>query len=94
VLFALGHGVHQPCGQAAVVGPFPAHAGAASALAGFVSAAVAFALGLWLGHAIDGTVFPLTLTQGVMALATSVVAWTLVQRHGEMVAKDAREGSA
>ena len=91
ILFALGHGVHQPCGQAAVVGPFPAHAGAASALAGFVSAAMAFVLGLWLGHAIDGTVFPLTLTQGVMALATSIVAWTLVQRHGEMTAKDVRK---
>ena len=82
-LFAIAHGVHQPCGQAAVVGPFPAHAGAASALAGFSTAVLAFALGLWLGQAIDGTVYPLTLTQGAMALLTALVAWTLVQRHGE-----------
>lgn len=84
VLFAFAHGIHQPCGQAAVVGPFPAHAGAASALAGFATAALAFVLGLWLARAIDGTVYPLTLTQGLMALLTALVAWTLVQRHGEM----------
>ena len=38
-IYAFGHGIHQPCGQAAVVGPFPQHAGAASALAGFILAA-------------------------------------------------------
>jgi DHA1 family bicyclomycin/chloramphenicol resistance-like MFS transporter len=49
-LFAVGHGVHQPCSQAGAVGPFPDQAGAASALAGFVLAAVAFGIGLWLGR--------------------------------------------
>jgi len=82
-LFALGHGVHQPCAQAAVVGPFPAHAGAASALSGFLTAALAFVLGLWLGQVIGDSVYPLTLTQGLMAVLTALVAWTLVQRHGE-----------
>lgn len=83
MLYAFAHGVHQPCAQAAVVGPFPAHAGAASALAGFLTAALAFALGLWFGQVIGGTVYPLTLTQGMMAVLTALVAWTLVQRHGE-----------
>jgi DHA1 family bicyclomycin/chloramphenicol resistance-like MFS transporter len=81
-VFSFGHGVHQPCGQAAVVGPFPDHAGAASALAGFILAATAVAVGAWLGVAMDGTVRPLTDTVGAMALATALVAWTLVQRHG------------
>ena len=84
MLYAFGHGIHQPCGQAAVVGPFPQHAGAASALAGFILAATAVVLGGWLGFAMDGTVWPLVLTIGAMAAATSAVDWTLVQRHGEM----------
>ena len=82
-LFAFGHGIHQPCGQAAVIGPFPQQAGAASALAGFILAAVAVAVGAWLGVAMNGTVDPLVLTVGAMSAATALVAWTLVQRHGQ-----------
>jgi DHA1 family bicyclomycin/chloramphenicol resistance-like MFS transporter len=82
-IYSFGHGIHQPCGQAAVVGPFPQHAGAASALAGFILAATAVAVGAWLGVAMNGTVYPLVGTVGVMAVATALVAWTLVQRHGE-----------
>jgi DHA1 family bicyclomycin/chloramphenicol resistance-like MFS transporter len=79
-LYAFGHGIHQPCGQAGVVGPFPQAAGAASALAGLVLALVAFGIGLWLGVALDGTVRPLAYGLGFWALLTCVVAWTLVQR--------------
>jgi len=79
-LFAFGHGIHQPCGQAGAVGPFPQMAGAASALAGFVLAITAFGIGLWLGRAMNGTVLPLALGVGFWAVATSTVAWTLVQR--------------
>jgi DHA1 family bicyclomycin/chloramphenicol resistance-like MFS transporter len=80
-LFALGHGIHQPCGQAGAVGPFPRAAGAASALAGFVLALTAFGIGLWLGRALDGTVLPYVLGIGFWSLATTLVAWTLVQRN-------------
>jgi DHA1 family bicyclomycin/chloramphenicol resistance-like MFS transporter len=82
-VYSFGHGIHQPCGQAAVVGPFPQHAGAASALAGFILAATAVAVGAWLGMAMNGTVYPLVMTVGTMSVATALVAWTLVQRHGE-----------
>ena len=82
-LFAFGHGVHQPCGQAGAVAPFPAQAGAASALSGFVLAGGAFVIGLWLGHTLKGDFWPLTLTEGVLALATALTAWTLVRRHGD-----------
>jgi DHA1 family bicyclomycin/chloramphenicol resistance-like MFS transporter len=80
-LFVFGHGLHQPCGQAGAVGPFPRAAGAAAALAGFVLALTAFGVGLWLGRALDGTVLPYALGIGFWSLATTVVAWTLVQRH-------------
>jgi DHA1 family bicyclomycin/chloramphenicol resistance-like MFS transporter len=81
-LFTFAHGIHQPCGQTGAVGPFPHAAGVASALAGFVLAVTAFAIGLWLGVAIDDTVRPMAYTVGFWAVATALVAWTLVQRHG------------
>jgi len=80
-LYSFGHGMHQPCGQAGAVGPFPRAAGAASALAGFVLALVAFAIGLWLGRALDGTVWPLSLGLAFWSTATAAVAWTLIRRH-------------
>jgi MFS transporter, DHA1 family, multidrug resistance protein len=79
-LYAFGHGVHQPCGQAGAVGPFPQAAGTASALAGFALALVATLVGLWLGQALDGSVRPFALTLGFWALLTALVGWTLVQR--------------
>jgi hypothetical protein len=33
---------------------------------------------------MNGTVYPLVLTVGAMSAATALVAWTLVQRHGEV----------
>jgi murein L,D-transpeptidase YcbB/YkuD len=51
------------------------------ALAGFVLALTAFGIGLWLGHALDGTVLPYALGIGFWSVVTATVAWTLVQRH-------------
>jgi MFS transporter, DHA1 family, multidrug resistance protein len=82
-LFALGHGIHQPCGQACAVGPFPEKAGTAASLSGFIVMVVAFAISLWLGSALNGTVYPLTLGLAAFSIGVSVVAWTLVQQHGE-----------
>jgi len=79
-LFIFGHGLHQPCGQAGVVSPFPAAAGAASALAGLMLSLVAFGIGLWLGAALDGSTRPLMLGLCVWSAATALLAWTLVQR--------------
>jgi DHA1 family bicyclomycin/chloramphenicol resistance-like MFS transporter len=81
-LFTFAHGIHQPCGQAGAVGPFPHAAGAAAALAGFVLALTAFGVGRWLGGALDGSVLPYALGVGFWSLATSTVAWTLVRRLG------------
>lgn len=83
-IYCFGHGFHMPCGQAGAVGPFPHKAGAASALAGFIMAGVAFAIGRWLAGALDGTTRPFAYGLAFWALMTCLVAWTLVRRHGAM----------
>ncbi len=82
-LYAIGHGIHQPCGQTGAIGPFPEKAGTAASLSGFVMTLTALAAGLWLGHSLDTTVYPLTLSIGAFSILLALVAWTLVQRHGE-----------
>jgi MFS transporter, DHA1 family, multidrug resistance protein len=82
-LYALGHGIHQPCGQVGAIGPFRDKAGTAASLSGFCMMLTAFFIGLWLGRALNGTVFPLTLGIGAFSVAVATVAWTLVQRHGD-----------
>ncbi len=79
-LYLLGHGQHQPCGQAGVVAPFPAAAGAASALAGLLLALVAFGIGRWLGVALDGTLRPMMFGLAFWSLLTAVIGWTMVRR--------------
>lgn len=87
VLFAVGHGVNQPCGQAGAVGPFPEKAGTAASMSGFLMMLTAFCAGLVLGRSINGTVFPLTLGVGFFGIALAIVAWTLVQRDGDPSAR-------
>lgn len=82
-LYALGHGIHQPCSQAGAVGPFPEKAGTAASLSGFGMSVSAFLVSMWLGKHLDGTVYPMTLGVGVFGVGIALVAWTLVQRHGE-----------
>jgi DHA1 family bicyclomycin/chloramphenicol resistance-like MFS transporter len=84
-LYTLGHGVHQPCGQAGAVGPFPHAAGVASALTGFLLAPVAVAVTLWLGRYLGAGSPPMYFAAlATMAGVTSLVAWTLVRRHGAL----------
>ena len=86
-LYAIGHGIHQPCGQAGAVGPFPDKAGTAASLSGFAMTLSALGVGLWLGATLGQTagdsVYPLTLAIGAISVALAAVAWTLVHRHGE-----------
>jgi MFS transporter, DHA1 family, multidrug resistance protein len=82
-LYVFGHGLHQPCGQAGAVGPFPQMAGVASALAGCVLALAAFAVGSLLGAAMDETLRALGIGMAAAACVTATVAWTLVRWHGQ-----------
>ena len=83
LLFIIGHGIHQPCGQSGAVGPFPQAAGAASALNGFLMMLAVFAMGSWLGSHMDGSVRPLTLGVWFWSALIALSAWTLVQRYGD-----------
>jgi DHA1 family bicyclomycin/chloramphenicol resistance-like MFS transporter len=83
LLFIIGHGIHQPCGQSGAVGPFPHAAGAASAVNGFLMMLAAFAMGSWLGGHMNGTVLPLTLGVWFWSGLIALAAWTLVQKYGE-----------
>lgn len=81
-LYMIGHGVHQPCSQSAVVAPFPLKAGTASALNGFLMMVCAFVMGSWLGQHMD---IPLqALADGLLlwSVVIALLAWTAVQRHG------------
>jgi DHA1 family bicyclomycin/chloramphenicol resistance-like MFS transporter len=82
-LYAMGHGVHQPCGQAGAVGPFPEKAGTAASLTGFLMMLVAFAAGLWLGSRLGSSALPMTGAIGAFSIALALTAWTLVRRDGE-----------
>lgn len=88
-LFMLGHGIHQPCGQSGAVGPFPQAAGVASALNGFMMMLAAFAIGRWLGWALDGSVWPLVHGVALWSVLLAAIAWTLVQRHAPRESTDA-----
>ncbi len=69
--------------QAGAIGPFPDAAGTAASLSGFAMMLTAFAVGILLGHAMNGTVYPLTLGVGVFSACIAAIAWTLVRRHGD-----------
>ncbi len=93
LLFMLGHGVHQPCGQSGAVGPFPEAAGAASAMSGFLMMLTAFFMGGWLGQSLaehPDSVRPLTDGLWFWSVLIALTAWTLVQRHGDTKAPPQR----
>ena len=83
-IYMIGHGVHQPCGQAGSIGPFPDRAGAAAALGGFFVMAFAFAGGLALGRLLSELSWPLTTGIALCSIAVAAIGWTTVQRHGDL----------
>jgi DHA1 family bicyclomycin/chloramphenicol resistance-like MFS transporter len=93
-IFCMGHGIHQPCGQAGAVGPFPEKAGTAASLSGFVMMLSAFLVGIWLGRAFDGTVVPMASCVAVCSVGVAAVAWTMVRQHGEVRAAPVAEAAA
>jgi DHA1 family bicyclomycin/chloramphenicol resistance-like MFS transporter len=81
-LIAVGHGIHQPCGQSGAIVPFGKAAGTASAVNGFVMMIAAFATGAWLSRHLDGSVMPMVMGVWFWTVCIAIIAWTAVQKYG------------
>jgi MFS transporter, DHA1 family, multidrug resistance protein len=84
LIYMLGHGFHQPAGQAGSAAAFPQAAGAASAMAGFLMMVVAFGMGAWIGRVLANDVWPLVAGVSFWSALLVITAWTLVQRYGQL----------
>ena len=80
-LMAIGHGVHQPCGQSGAIGPFGKAAGTAAALNGFSMMLVAFITGAGLSYFSDGSAMPMIWTIWLWSICICIIAWVAVPRH-------------
>jgi MFS transporter, DHA1 family, multidrug resistance protein len=73
-IFMLGHGFHQPCGQAGAMAPFPGQAGQAAAVSGFLITASTFLAGLLASRSnLPASATLVTVMTGLSALVTLVV---------------------
>lgn len=81
-VIAVGHGIHQPCGQTGAIVPFGKAAGTASAVNGFVMMIVAFTTGAWLSRHLDGSVMPMVMAIWFWTICIAIIAWTAVQKYG------------
>lgn len=85
-LFTLGHGIHQPCGQAGAVADLPHVAGRAVAWSGFVMMVVAFAAGQTAAQFIDDAsshgAWPMVVPILLAALSLVALAFGWLPRVG------------
>ena len=79
---AVGHGIHQPCGQTGAIVPFGKAAGTASAVNGFLMMLLAFTTGAWLSKSYDGSVMPMAMGVWFWTACIAAIAWTAVQKYG------------
>lgn len=79
-LYILAHAVHQSCGQAAAMQPFPGSAAKAAALQGTLLPLCAVAVATVLSEPLAHSTFALPVSLGVCALLTATVACIWVQR--------------
>jgi DHA1 family bicyclomycin/chloramphenicol resistance-like MFS transporter len=83
-LYGLSFGIHQACSQAGSVAPFPRMAGVASALNGCITMTTAFLVGGWVSRHMDGSIGVMTYGVLLSTIPLALVAWTLMQKHGEV----------
>ena len=53
---------------------------------GFVMMLTAALVGVWIGASYDGTMVPLAFTVCAASLASALIAFTAVRRHGDVAA--------
>jgi DHA1 family bicyclomycin/chloramphenicol resistance-like MFS transporter len=77
-VYMLGHGFHNPCGQAGAVAPFPAQAGQAAAASGFVLTGIGFLIGQMVTGSARPASETLVVAMACIATALGVVALVAV----------------
>ena len=89
-LYALGHGIHQPCGQSGAVSELPQIAGRAVAWSGFSMMLVAFLVGQTAARFMDDAAsrgaWPMVLPVLGAALVLSVVSFVVLPRLNDPAA--------
>ena len=82
--YCLGHGIHQPCGQAGAVSDLPHQAGRAVSWSGFAMMVVAFCMGQLAAPFVDASyshgAWPMTLPILAAAVALGGIAFAWLPR--------------
>lgn len=79
-VYMLGHGFHQPCGQAGAVAPFPLHAGRAAAISGFVITGAAFITGQIISYSSRSASETLVMAMSLISVFLGLIAWIAIPR--------------
>ena len=82
-VYMVGMGIVMPNCMAGAIGPFPAMAGTASALLGFVQMGLAALVGVLVGQFHDGTQVPMATAIAAMGMCTCAGYFVLVRRRRE-----------
>ena len=75
VLYGFAVGLTMPQAMAGALTPFPEIAGTASALLGFLQAAAAAAVGIYVGHGVGESALPMVGTMALTGLLTFTVTF-------------------
>jgi DHA1 family bicyclomycin/chloramphenicol resistance-like MFS transporter len=83
MVYMIGIGMASPNSQAGAIGPFPAAAGAASSLLGFLQMSVAALVGALLGHLEAQTTRPMAIAILLTTVGLNLSYWLVVRptRH-------------
>jgi DHA1 family bicyclomycin/chloramphenicol resistance-like MFS transporter len=75
-LYTAGVGMALPLAQASAMAPFPERAGAASSFLGICQMSFAAMVGVWVGHALDGSPLPLAAAVAAIGVVALAVFWS------------------
>jgi DHA1 family bicyclomycin/chloramphenicol resistance-like MFS transporter len=78
-IYMVGTGLVMPNSMAGAIGPYPRAAGAAAALLGFTQMTVAALIGAAIGHAADGTQYPMVVALALCSGVGPACYWLLVR---------------
>jgi MFS transporter, DHA1 family, multidrug resistance protein len=78
-LFAIGHGVNQPCAQAGAIADYPEHAGRAASLSGFCMMVGAYVSGQIIAPYLGASAWPLIISTTIGGTVIALLAWTHLQ---------------